>query len=569
MIGAYKSNNKNFNSNPDMTLMPISCKLKRELNTGINEVELVHDIDKLGRWKYLECGNVLCVPTPTSEKQLYVIYDKVTNSSDNTITVKADSEFFRLINKQIFNCKLSNVNGQEALNSILTGTSFTGHSNITTRKDVDFSYMNALQAINANKDNNFINVFKGELDTDNFNVYINTKIGTDNGARAEFGFNLESIEENINDENVWTRLIPISGDGILLEGSSPWIDSPLISNYSEIKSNYVVLEDAKLKKRNEDGTINEDDEGYNTVEELRQAMINKCRELFANGIDTPSTNYKVSIVNLENTTAYSKYKNLLKINLGDVVHTKHKSFNIDDIRVRCISYEYDCLIRKYEEVELGKYVANYVDIQNEINENLRDQIQKTNETIVFEVTSLDKTLRSKIQMTEDKIHMEVVNTKKDLQSQLDIQADKISAVVTEDGTGMGWELSKDAFKVACVGASDSNVTIDKDGLAVNNGKFTLNNEAGDIAMQANTSGSMSVRSGFKIENFDDATFVELEKDGITFYRDGHSLRGININEDSDLEFMGECIFQNNLDAYSISIQGTSLRKYIKDIIANG
>ena len=172
-------------------------------------------------------------------------------------------------------------------------------------------------------------------------------------------------------------------------------------------------------------------------------------------------------------------------------------------------------------------------------------------------------------MTEDKIHMEVVNTKKDLQSQLDIQADKISAVVTEDGTGMGWELSKDAFKVACVGASDSNVTIDKDGLAVNNGKFTLNNEAGDIAMQANTSGSMSVRSGFKIENFDDATFVELEKDGITFYRDGHSLRGININEDSDLEFMGECIFQNNLDAYSISIQGTSLRKYIKDIIANG
>ena len=66
----------------------------------------------------------------------------------------------------------------------------------------------------------FLNRWGGKfLNRENFDVYINDKIGSDNGVRVEFGYNLNEIEEDVNIEEVVTRIIPVGYDGIMLEGN--------------------------------------------------------------------------------------------------------------------------------------------------------------------------------------------------------------------------------------------------------------------------------------------------------------------------------------------------------------
>ena len=59
------------------------------------------------------------------------------------------------------------------------------------------------------------------------------KLAADNGVRVEFGYNLNEIEEDVNIEEVVTRIIPVGYDGIMLEGNAPWVDSPLINKYTQ------------------------------------------------------------------------------------------------------------------------------------------------------------------------------------------------------------------------------------------------------------------------------------------------------------------------------------------------
>ena len=133
-----------------------------------------------------------------------------------------------------------------------------------------------------------------------------------------------------------------------------------------------------------------------------------------------------------------------------------------------------------------------------------------------------------MEITADKITQQVTDVKNDLQGQLNVQANKINAVVTEKGEGMGWELSKDAFKVACVGASDTNVVIDQSGLIVNDGKFKLKN-GGSTVFKVNTSGVCQADGGFIVE--DDDVSCEIGSEGITLTGENGSEAKIQILDD--------------------------------------
>ena len=69
---------------------------------------------------------------------------------------------------------------------------------------------------------------------DNYEMIINEQIGEDNGARAEFGYNCKEIEEEIDMSDVITRIVPVAYNDYMLDGETPWVDSPLIGNYPVI-----------------------------------------------------------------------------------------------------------------------------------------------------------------------------------------------------------------------------------------------------------------------------------------------------------------------------------------------
>ena len=356
-IEIYLKTNTNYEMNGDITLAPISCTYKASEYL----VTLDHPIDDIGRWKYIDYENVIAAEED-GKKKLYRIFNVV--KSLYSITAYARPLFFDLIDNVLLDVRPTLKNGEEALNIILEGTGFTGHSNISTANTSYYVRKNIVEAILGDDENSFLNRWGGEVYLDNFDIYINDKIGSDNGVRVEFGYNLNEIEEDVNIEEVATRIIPTGYNGIMLDGSTPWVDSPLINKYTKPKMRVINFDDVKVKESETD------EEGFNTIEEARAELVKRCNKLYEEGIDKPSVNYKIDMINLANTTAYKDYIKLVTVNEGDTVTCYIPGLDID-VKARVIDYEEDLITGEYISLELGNAISNFfkeqADVQSKIN----------------------------------------------------------------------------------------------------------------------------------------------------------------------------------------------------------
>lgn len=366
MIEIYIKSNTDYESNGDITLDPTSCTYKDSENL----LTLEHFQDEEGRWKYIEFENVIAVEK-NDKKILYRIYNVV--RSLYNVTAYARPIFYDLIDKVLLDVRPKNKLGQEALNIILAGTEFKGHSNLTTLNTSYYIRKNIVEALIGDIDNSFINRWGGEFYCENFDVYINDRIGSDNGVRVEFGYNLNEIEEDINIEEVATRIVPVGFNGIMLEGNTPWVDSPLINKYTHVKMRVIEFSDVKVKENADD------DEGFNTIQEARAELIRRCNKLYEGGIDKPLVNYKIDMINLANTTAYEDFKMLVNVNKGDTVTCYIPHLDID-VKARVIDYEKDLLTGEYISIELGNVVDNFFNNQSDI-QSIVNKITNTNGTV--------------------------------------------------------------------------------------------------------------------------------------------------------------------------------------------
>ena len=267
MIEIYLKTNTNYDKNGDITLNPTSCTYKDSENL----ITLEHFIDDEGRWKYINFENVIAAEE-NGKKKFYRIYNVVRELY--SVTAYARPIFYDLIDKVLLDVRPTNKIGQEALDIILADTGFTGHSNISNLSTAYYVRKNIVEALLGNEENSFLNRWGGEFYCENFDVYINDKIGSNNGVRVEFGYNLNEIEEDVNIEEVVTRIIPVGYDGIMLEGNAPWVDSPLINKYTQPKMRVIEFSDIKVKENSED------EEGFDTIEEARAELIKQCNLLF-------------------------------------------------------------------------------------------------------------------------------------------------------------------------------------------------------------------------------------------------------------------------------------------------
>ncbi|MFR1823683.1 MAG: phage tail spike protein [Clostridium saudiense] len=357
MIEIYLKTNTNYDKNGDITLDPTSCAYKDSESL----VTLEHFIDDEGRWKYINFENVIAAEE-NGKKKFYRIYNVVRELY--SVTAYARPIFYDLIDKVLLDVRPTNKIGKEALNIILADTGFTGHSNLSSINTAYYVRKNIVEALLGDEENSFINRWGGEFYCENFDVYINDRIGADNGVRVEFGYNLNEIEEDVNIEEVVTRIIPVGYDGIMLEGNAQWVDSPLINKYTKPKMRVIEFSDIKVKESSDD------EEGFDTIEEARAELIKQCNLLFDNGIDKPVINYKIDMINLANTTAYKDFKMLVEVNKGDTVTCYIKHLDID-VKARVIDYERDLITGEYTYIELGNVVSNFfneqADIQSKVN----------------------------------------------------------------------------------------------------------------------------------------------------------------------------------------------------------
>lgn len=285
--------------------------------------------------------------------------------------------------------------GQEALDIILSGTKYKAKTNIKTRSTAYYIRKNIMEAIGGDNENSFINRWGGERMYDNFTVIINDRLGGDYGACAEFGRNMTGIEADISIDDVITRIIPVSYNGHTLEGEEPWIDSPLIGSYANPRAAVIKFEDVKLLEDCQEG-----EEGFSTLELLREELKRRCTKEYENGLDKPKVNYKVDLVEVANTEDYKDYKKLTTIGIGDDVLTKDRKLKIN-VTARCIRLVYDCIEEENAEVELGNFIENYFD-------------KTTSADIIQKVTREDGTLKA------EEVYGKIDAVKAQLKAQRDI-----------------------------------------------------------------------------------------------------------------------------------------------------
>lgn len=375
MIQIYSPENKDYEHNGDMTLMPEEAEIHVILN-GEWTATIEHPIDDEGRWKYITDNAVVKMPSFNGE-QLFRIQNK--EKSDSGVSAELTPIF--LDAKEdcfLVDARPTEKSGQEALD-IMTAPNkvYTAKSDIKKTSTAYYQTKNLIEAINGNDDNAFTKRWGGEILYNNYEVIVNERVGADRGVRVVYGKNIvkDGFSETIDMTDVVTRIVPKAYNGYMIEGEAPWVDSPIIDKYPTVHYGVITFDDVKMR-----ADASEDDEANgvivcDTQEQLEKALTDKCIEQFDAGVDKPSITIEVNMELLQNTELYDDVKELETVSLGDTAHCSHSKLEIvTDARV--IELTWDAVRNKVTSVKLGDFQYNFLDnassVMNRVEQAIRE-----------------------------------------------------------------------------------------------------------------------------------------------------------------------------------------------------
>ena len=381
MIQVYSRENTNYTANGDMTLLPTSCVLACELN-GIWELTMSHPIDSDGRWKCLEEESVIACPTFQGDKQLFRV-DKCIKT-ESSVEITAYPIFFDSADDCfLLDVRPTDKSAQDALNIMMSGSKYSGTSDIIGNNTAYFIRRNLMDAINGDDEPNFIGVWGGEILFNNYQIIINERVGGDYGAEIRYGKNMNGLSHTVDMSDVVTRIIPVAYNGRMMSGSSPWVDSENINKYAKKYIREIKFDDVKLAEdveSQQDGDI-----VCQTQEELNAALTQKCEDMYAAGADLPAVTIEVNMIDLSRTVQYQELQDLVTVALGDTVHCYNSRLDIST-DARCIKLTWDSLRNQPEGMTLGDFEYNYFSDLTSSMQSI-DKVIRPNGTVIAEQVS--------------------------------------------------------------------------------------------------------------------------------------------------------------------------------------
>ena len=367
MIRVFSSNDKVFNSNGDIVITPFKAKVHKEDN-GDYYLNLEASIKYAD---YLSTGKIIVVDTPQGAQAFRV--SNPTKKS-NKISVKAWHVFYDSENYLIADSYVVDMNCNNALDHLNMATEpsseFTTLSDISTidsYRCVRKSLYEAIQTV--------LERWGGHLVRDNFNIQIRQTIGNDNGVTVRYRKNLKELTCDENWDNVATKLLPVGKDGILLNDQDK-----NASIYVTSKQQWSIPY-TKTVSFSQD-SIEQDNYADETA--YRAALVEDLREqaqMYVEKYSLPQINYTMK-ANLEKLT-----------DVGDTVEVIDERLGVD-LLTNVISFEYDCILDKYTEIQFGNFkktldgfAHNVVSsAQNAANEAIANATQAIVDTTTSNIT---------------------------------------------------------------------------------------------------------------------------------------------------------------------------------------
>ncbi|WP_297238120.1 phage tail spike protein [uncultured Faecalicoccus sp.] len=524
MIQLYKQGNENFDMNGDVVLEPTSCTAHFEINSEWT-VELIHPINE--RSDFIQAGAVIKIPSPYGDL-LYEI--KKSNKADYDVQATAYPYFMKAKGRcpMIWDTRVVNGTPQTALDAFLSN-GFEGDSDIMDLKTCYFENMNVIEAINGDTDNSIRNRWGGELAWINNKVLIKKRLGSDNGARAEFGYNLSGIEEDIDFSEVVTRIYPKAYDGYMLPDHEA-INSSLINKYPEPYPKIYEYSNIKLRT-DENMSESDGDIICDTLDELYAALRESAAKEFENGVDLPKITYTVSMVDLSRLDEYKEFEDLVKVQLGDTVHVKHRKLGIETTQ-RVVSIDYDCILEKIDSMTLGTDTTGFFDSVGTVT------------------SSFDKVVDTKTNtLIADKIQGIINAANASFKAQKNVaQKQDIRAMLFEDT-----DPDSDTFGALCLGTQGLQIAKERNetdtdwdwGTAI-----TFESVIADYII----TGILSDKSGNFYLNMDSGDLV-MKNGTFSGEINGSNINGGNIDIQSVLKVGEKIILSNNLINYGEGSRG--------------
>ena len=354
MIKLFNSTDTLFSSNGDKVIIPTKAKIHKEDN-GSFYLDLETNLDYIND---LVQGKIIVAPTPQGEQAFRIGNVSKTRKK---LSTRCYHVFYDTQNYLIEDSYVVDKNCNDALDHLNSATDnpspFITISDITTidsYRCVRKSLYEAIQTV--------IDRWGGHLVRNNFTIKVMNAIGQDNGVTVRYAKNLKDItcEENWND--VVTKLMPVGKDGLML---------PEIYLYSDTQYSIPYTKTVSFEQNNVLEDDYKDSDGNTDTEAYQNALIENLREQATTYLNTnciPKVNYTLK-ANLEKIS-----------DIGDVVEVIDERLGID-INTNIISYDYDCILGKYTELEFGNFTQNLSNLISSITSSTTQQIQTNNNNL--------------------------------------------------------------------------------------------------------------------------------------------------------------------------------------------
>ena len=335
---------------------------------------VIHKADNSDYYLELQCGleyadflkkeNIIVAPTPQGVQPFRV---KNVEKTRTKITVKAWHRYYDSENYLIADSYVVSKNCNDALDHLNSATDnispFTTSSDVETVNSFRCVRKSLFEAVNT-----VLERWGGHLVRDNNSIQIKDSIGADNGVTIQYRKNLKEISVTYDWSNVCTKLMPVGKDGFTIGYV-----------YSEIQYDIpytrAVTFDQDIERENY-----ESDEQYEAaLTEDLTAQAEKYLEIS----QYPAITYTLN-ANLEKIT-----------DIGDTIRVYDERLGVD-IQTNVISFDYDCILGKYTQVEFGTAPQTLSGLLNDVASEINNSIIENNQVI-------SATLSNELQEATNKI----------------------------------------------------------------------------------------------------------------------------------------------------------------------
>ena len=335
---------------------------------------VIHKVDNGDYYLDIQCGleyiefikprNIVVVNTPQGAQAFRI---KQVETTRTKITAKAYHLFYDSENYLIADSYVVDKNCNDALDHLNEATDtpspFTTLSDITdihSYRCVRTSLYEAVQVV--------LERWGGHLVRDNYSLQIRESIGADNGVTIQYRKNLKDIAVTYDWSEVCTKVLPVGKDGFTIEYiySDQQYDLPFTKSISFEQD--INQEDY------------EDEDQYQTA--LRDDLTAQARKYLETS-QYPAINYTLS-ANMDKIT-----------DIGDTVVVYDERLDVD-ITTHVLSFDYDCILGQYKQVEFGTAQAALSDLMSTITGDINSSIVENNQT-------LSVTLKDALEEAENKI----------------------------------------------------------------------------------------------------------------------------------------------------------------------